>query len=552
MSIRLHLLLTVTLVALGGAFLGFHQKIVNETALSRQQALSIAVLEIARITAFEETLKSMLTTMDLYLASDQPLLLPGLSNYLPLVSQELEHFARYAKSNEARRLTRELNSLHQQIEYTVLADSQTKQSATDNRLQQFDDQSTKLVSTFKKLIQEARRQEVEIRSNLAAATVKDRKLYWWFMAAFFLSVAGLLIWLLQRISKPLVALTRNASHSIEGHKPFHPTVRGAYEIVTLSTTLGRLINSLEQLVEERTTQLAKEAKRLKHEVVERKQAEYALSIERSNLEKTVNARTVALRQSVEQLEISNKRLEEANLHKSKFLSAMSHELRTPLNGILGFTDLLGIQNFGDLNEKQHDYVRQINESGSHLLTLVNDLLDVAKIDAGVVDLDTEPAELSDTIASVITMMDAQFQQKHITVDTYVEPDLPTVDLDVRRGRQILLNILSNAIKYTPDNGIIEIFVTTSNDDCIRVDISDSGIGVEKEHAANVFSEFYQANRMRDERLGGTGIGLALTQRLVQMHDGEIGVVSPAVFNRRRMPEGTCGATFWFTLPLAVC
>ena len=549
MSIRLHLLLTVTLVALGGAFLGFHQKIVNETALSRQQALSVAVLKIARMTAFEETLKSMLTTMDLYLASDQTLLLPGLYNHLPLVSQELEHFSRYAKSNEARRLTRELNSLHQQIEDTVLADSQTKQSATDNRLQQFDDQSAKLVSTFEKLIQEARRQEAEIRSNLAAAAVKDRKLYWWFMAAFFLSVAGLLIWLLQRISKPLVALTRNASHAIEGHKPFHPTVQGAYEIVTLSATLGRLINSLEQLVEERTTQLAKEAKRLEHEVVERKQAEYALSIERSNLERIVSARTVALRQSVEQLEISNKRLQEANMHKSKFLSAMSHELRTPLNGILGCTDLLGSQDFGDLNEKQHDYVRQIDESGSHLLTLVNDLLDVAKIDAGVVDLDTEPAELSNTIASVITMMDAQFQQKHITVDIYVEPDLPTVDLDVRRGRQILLNILSNAIKYTPENGIIEIFVTTINDDYIRVNISDSGIGVEKEHAAKVFSEFYLANRMRDERLGGTGIGLALTQRLVQMHDGEIGVVSPAVFNRLRMPEGTCGTTFWFTLPL---
>ena len=279
------------------------------------------------------------------------------------------------------------------------------------------------------------------------------------------------------------------------------------------------------------------------DITERKQAEDALSRERLNLEQTVTARTSELRQSLKQLE-------EADRHKSRFLSTMSHELRTPLNAILGFTDLLDGKFFGELNEKQHDYVRQIDGSGQHLLALINDLLDVAKIDAGAVELDFGPVDLSDTISGVVNMMAAQFRQKEITVETHIEPELPTVHMDVRRARQILLNILSNAHKYTPDDGIIEISVTTADDNRVRVDISDSGIGLEKAHLANVFSEFYQADRVRDENLGGTGIGLALTRRLVELQNGEIGAHCPARFQHSQKPKGARGATFWFTIPYA--
>ena len=280
------------------------------------------------------------------------------------------------------------------------------------------------------------------------------------------------------------------------------------------------------------------------DITERKQAEDALSRERSNLEQTVTSRTSELRQSLE-------KLEEADRHKSRFLSTMSHELRTPLNAILGFTDLLDGKFFGDLNDKQHNYVRQIDGSGKHLLALINDLLDVAKIDAGAVDLDFGPVDLSDTISVVVNMMAAQFRQKQITVETHIEPDLPAVYMDVRRARQILLNILSNAHKYTPEDGIIEISVATAGDNRVRVDISDSGLGLEKAHVANVFSEFYQADRVRDEKLGGTGIGLALTRRLVELHEGEIGIHCPARFRHCQKPKDARGATFWFTVPCAV-
>ena len=286
------------------------------------------------------------------------------------------------------------------------------------------------------------------------------------------------------------------------------------------------------------------------DIAERKQAEDALSRERSNLEKTVSARTSELRQSLEQLEISNQRLEEADRHKSRFLSTMSHELRTPLNAILGFTDLLDGQFFGDLNEKQHNYVSQIDGSGKHLLALINDLLDVAKIDAGAIDLEFDVVDISQAISGVVNMMAAQFRQKSLHVESHIEPGLPHVLMDVRRGRQILLNILSNAHKYTPEGGLIEISVTNGDNNCAHIAVSDSGIGLEPEHEANVFSEFYQADRARDEKLGGTGIGLALTRRLVEIHNGQIGVNCPAVFKHNEISEGTHGSTFWFTLPLA--
>ena len=286
------------------------------------------------------------------------------------------------------------------------------------------------------------------------------------------------------------------------------------------------------------------------DITKRKQAEDALSRERSNLEQTVGARTSELRHSLEQLEISNQRLEEADRHKSRFLSTMSHELRTPLNAILGFTDLLDGQFFGELNEKQQNYVRQIDDSGKHLLALINDLLDVAKIDAGAADFDFEAVDISRAISGVVNMMAAQFRQKRLIVESHIEPDLPNVHMDVRRGRQILLNILSNAHKYTPDGGVIEISVKQAGNNHAHIAVSDSGIGLEPEHEANVFSEFYQANRVRDEKLGGTGIGLALTRRLVEIHDGEIGVMCPAVFKYHRNSEETSGSTFWFTLPFA--
>lgn len=275
------------------------------------------------------------------------------------------------------------------------------------------------------------------------------------------------------------------------------------------------------------------------DITERKSIENELATERENLERIVNARTKELRDSLETLTEANLRLEEANTAKARFLSSISHELRTPLNVILGFCDLLHGQFFGKLNEKQQEYTRQIHTSGKHLLSLINDLLDMTKIDAGAIKLELEEIFTDDIINITSTMMKTQFNKKNIKVETYVNANLPSFVADCRKVKQIMLNLLSNAVKYTPENGKVVIKAYIDDDTHIKISVSDNGIGIKADEIEAIFSEFHQTDHVRDEQLGGTGIGLALTRRLVELHSGEIGVES----------EIGKGSIFWFTLPV---
>lgn len=258
-----------------------------------------------------------------------------------------------------------------------------------------------------------------------------------------------------------------------------------------------------------------------------------------SLEALVKERTWQLQESMKSLETTNVQLEEANRHKTRFLSAMSHELRTPLNAILGFSDLLAGQHFGSINEKQMKYVRQIESSGKHLLELINDLLDVAKIDAGAMELTLESFGLDKCAEETLSMLSTQITKKGIETQIIRDEDMPHLFGDKRKIRQIFLNLLSNAVKYTPENmGKITVSVTMPAN-YFRCSVKDNGLGIDHNDQGKIFSEFYQANRQRDEVLGGTGIGLALTRRLVELHGGEIGVKS----------RPGDGSEFWFTLPL---
>ena len=274
------------------------------------------------------------------------------------------------------------------------------------------------------------------------------------------------------------------------------------------------------------------------DITERKRAEQGLREAHGKLERTVEERTRELRDALKRQEETNLRLEEANRHKSRFLSSMSHELRTPLNAILGFDDLLSSEFFGPLNEKQKDYVRQIDDSGKQLLALINDLLDMAKIDAGAMELELETVVPPDFIDATVRMMDTQFRQKQLTVETSVDPGISPIRADLRKSRQIMLNLLSNAVKYTPEGGRIDIRATLQSGSTVKIEVADTGVGIEPDEVERIFSEFHQAEHVRDEQLGGTGIGLALTRRLVELHGGEVGVES----------ELGKGSTFWFTLP----
>ncbi|MDG1844417.1 MAG: PAS domain S-box protein [Nitrospinaceae bacterium] len=245
-----------------------------------------------------------------------------------------------------------------------------------------------------------------------------------------------------------------------------------------------------------------------------------------------------LDQSRSEKEETNLRLEEANQHKSKFISSMSHELRTPLNGILGFTELLKGEHFGKLNDPQREFVDQVENSGKHLLELISGLLDVAKIDSGSMMIDLKLCKPYELFLSVVGLIQPQLVEKKIILNQLIDPTAETIVCDIRKIKQIMVNLISNAIKYTPENGIIEITLT-KNKKHTKIIVSDNGIGISKKDQDIIFNEFAQANRVRDEALGGTGIGLALSRRLVELHGGEIGVTS----------EENKGSKFWFTIPI---
>jgi len=276
---------------------------------------------------------------------------------------------------------------------------------------------------------------------------------------------------------------------------------------------------------------------LEKEIIERKRIEGELAKERNKLEEKVDTRTSELRLSMQKLQDANLLLEEANHAKNKFLESMSHELRTPLNAILGFTDMLCGQYFGKLNDKQLNYINEVDNSGKHLLELINNLLNIVKIDAGKMELELEKCSPTELMEPIISMMDSQFEKKNITVKTAIDSTPDVVVVDVHKYKQIMYNLLSNALKYTPEGGRISIACTGEGETGIRVEISDTGIGISEKEKQYLFSGFYQADWVHNDQLGGTGVGLTLTRRLVELHGGEIGVDS----------EVGSGSTFWFTL-----
>lgn len=246
-----------------------------------------------------------------------------------------------------------------------------------------------------------------------------------------------------------------------------------------------------------------------------------------------------LSKKTKNLEQLNLQLVEANKHKSRFLSSMSHEFRTPLNAILGCSQILKSSYFGEINPKQLEYLEFIHTGGKHLLSLVNDLLDISKIDAGAIELYISEFKVDEYITSMVNMLNAQFAQKELIVETKIDNPNLIVRADQRKCNQILLNLLSNAIKYSNKGGKIIVKSEKISENKLKISIIDFGVGIKKENLKNIFSEFYQVDQVRDENLGGTGIGLPLTERLVKKHGEEIGVESDVGF----------GSTFWFTMPI---
>ncbi len=255
---------------------------------------------------------------------------------------------------------------------------------------------------------------------------------------------------------------------------------------------------------------------------------------RKNLEQQVDDRTSEMHSAL-------KIAETANRGKSEFLASMSHELRTPLNAIIGFSQVLEERYFGELTEKQAEHLANILDSGKHLLTLINDILDLSKVEAGKMELEVADVDVSRLIFESLMFVQEKAHQHSIRLETSLSEDASrlTIQADERKLKQVLFNLLSNATKFTPDGGSITLSAELADAELL-VRVQDTGIGLKPEDLHRVFDEFEQIDSSYAKRQQGTGLGLALTKRLVEMHGGRTWAESEG--------EGK-GSTFTFALPL---
>jgi signal transduction histidine kinase/DNA-binding response OmpR family regulator len=236
------------------------------------------------------------------------------------------------------------------------------------------------------------------------------------------------------------------------------------------------------------------------------------------------------------LERQSAALEVASRHKSEFLASMSHELRTPLNAIIGFSEVLLERMFGELNERQDDYLRDIWSSGKHLLELLNDILDLSKIEAGQMVLNHSQFVVGKSLEYCLSLVREQAIKQRIQLSLEVDPEVGLLDADRLRFRQVVLNLLSNAVKFTPDGGRVDVRASIQGQDLVLT-VADTGVGVSADERERIFDSFQQGTRP-SEQAEGTGLGLTLSKRIVELHGGRIWVES----------EVGKGSTFGFALP----
>jgi len=299
---------------------------------------------------------------------------------------------------------------------------------------------------------------------------------------------------------------------------FRGVVRDVTERKRAEKELRRHREQLEELVQERTADLQVANKELEREIFERKKVEY-------------------------ELRAAKEAAEVASHTKSDFLAGMSHELRTPLNAIIGFSEVLRDQYFGNLNEKQADYVNDILESGRHLLSLINDILDLSKVEAGKVELEQSKVNINKLLENSLIMVKEKCMKLGINLNMNIAQDLEDLEItaDELRLKQVMFNLLSNAAKFTPDGGAITLEGERKGEELI-ISVKDTGIGIAPEDQEKIFEEFYQLKGGLAGKTPGSGLGLSLVKSHVEMHGGRISVESEG--------QGK-GSRFSFALPIDV-
>lgn len=291
--------------------------------------------------------------------------------------------------------------------------------------------------------------------------------------------------------RSVLAEDRVANYELTVRGPDGSATDVAFNATTFRDTMGHLKGILASARD------IAESKRLREQLVERNRA----------------------------LEVQNKRVQEANRMKSEFLASMSHELRTPLNGIIGFSEVLLREKSGGLTPAQSEYVTDIRSSGNHLLQLINDVLDLAKVEAGKMDLSPETFRPREAVEEVTAVLKPLADSKHIKVTSHLATRALEIHLDPRRFKQVLYNLLSNAIKFTQDGGRVDVHFGGKGSDRVELRVADSGIGIAPGDLNRLFREFEQLDSGPTRRRDGSGLGLALTKKIVELQGGSIEVTS---------------------------
>ena len=325
------------------------------------------------------------------------------------------------------------------------------------------------------------------------------------LAAFLAAGIGLSVLLARRLVRPIKQMRTSAARIGAGAYDERIELRRRDELGSLADELNGMAASLQASVQ--------------------------------SLEQKVEERTRELQQVLAELSRKGRQLEVVSRHKSDFLANMSHELRTPLNAIIGFSQVLRQRLFGPINEKQEEYIDDILSSGNHLLDLINDVLDLSKVEAGQVELEVAPFSLREALERGVLMVREPATKHGVRLSLELAPGVDLVDGDERRLLQVIFNLLSNAVKFTPEGGSVVVASSRMNGE-VQVSVTDTGPGIAPEDRERIFEEFQQT-AVGVEQGEGTGLGLALSKRLVELHGGRIWVES----------EPGRGSRFTFTLPM---